>query len=463
MNNTEKQGFANANHEVNFDGLIGPTHNYAGLSHGNLASGQHARNASKPKEAALQGLNKMKFLHDLGVKQGVFIPQERPHLPTLRQFGFSGSDSQIIEKASKSQPQLLASCYSASSMWAANAATVSPSADTADGRVHFTSANLNSMLHRSIEHNTTSAMLRTIFANDAYFSHHDALQGGLLFGDEGAANHGRFFCSKKEERGVELFVFGRQDFGRQDFGSELKATNFPARQAREASEAVARLHGLAETKVVFAQQNPTVIDAGVFHNDVVSVANGNVLFTHELAFENQAGTKQALQQAYGNEQLHFIEVSEDQVSLENAVSSYLFNSQLINLPDNDHMALILPMESQENDQVDTYLKKLLQQNTPIKEVKFIDVRQSMQNGGGPACLRLRVALNAKELAAVNPKFLFDDDLHTRLSQWVNKHYRDEIFPTDLAAPALLLESQTALDELTQIFDIGSFYDFQRDQ
>lgn len=445
--------------EVNFDGLIGPTHNYAGLSHGNLASSKNAQNASQPKEAALQGLDKMKFLHRLGLTQGVFIPQQRPHIPTLRHFGYSGSDTHIVEKAWKNQPELLTACYSASSMWAANAATVSPSADTGDGRVHFTPANLNSMLHRSIEHDTTGRMLKTLFADEKHFEHHAALKGGQRFGDEGAANHGRF-CNHHAEHGVELFVYGTS-WAASNNGSVDTSRTFPARQTKEASQAIARLHGLNEQKVVFAQQNPTVIDAGVFHNDVVSVANGNVLFTHELAFESMSETQAQLQAAYGAEQLRFIVVPEQVVPLKDAVSSYLFNSQLISLPAEQGMALILPIESQENPAVANYLEHLLTLDTPIKQVKFINVRQSMRNGGGPACLRLRVVLTKAELAAMQSQFLFTDKLHQRLSRWVETHYRDELRPADLADPQLLTESYTALDELTQIFNIGSFYEFQR--
>ena len=146
--------------EANFDGLVGPTHNYAGLSAGNNASTSNAGGASNPKEAALQGLQKMKALQDLGLVQGVLPPQERPDLHTLRKLGFSGSDVQVLASAAKQAPLQLAACCSASSMWTANAATVSPSADCSDKRIHFTPANLNGMFHRSIEHETTGRSLK---------------------------------------------------------------------------------------------------------------------------------------------------------------------------------------------------------------------------------------------------------------------------------------------------------------
>lgn len=441
--------------EMNFDGLIGSTHNYAGLSEGNLASTNNAKLVSHPRQAAKEGLAKMFRLHQLGLKQGVLLPQERLHMPTLRHLGFTGSDSEVIAKVSSSAPHLLAMCYSASSMWAANAATVSPSADTADGRVHFTPANLKSMFHRSIEAETTSRLLKVIFNNSACFAHHDALRGGVHFGDEGAANHNRL-CSNYGDQGVELFVYGRRDFG-----DSRRNTDFPARQSLEASMAIARRHQLHGDKVAMARQSAKVIDAGGFHNDVVSVSNKNVLFMHELAFEDKADLIDGVTRAFEGQPLHFVQVPDRSVSLENAIQSYLFNSQLVNLPNSEDMTLILPMESRENPAVYNYLLDLIEQDTPIKNLEFVDVRQSMRNGGGPACLRLRVVLTEQELARVNANFILDDQLFSRLNRWVDKHYRDELRASDLADPDLLVESRAALGELTQIMDIGSFYSFQR--
>lgn len=441
--------------EMNFDGLVGSTHNYAGLSEGNLASTNNAKLVSHPRQAAREGLAKMFRMHQLGLKQGILIPQERPHLPTLRHMGFAGSDREIISKVAKSAPQLLVMCCSASSMWAANAATVSPSADTNDGRVHFTPANLKSMFHRSIEQDSTSKILKTIFNNQKYFVHHDALRGGVHFGDEGAANHNRL-CSDYDKQGVELFIYGRCDFG-----DRRSKTDFPARQSLEASMAIARRHGLHVDKVVMARQSPQVIDAGGFHNDVVSVSNRNVLFMHELAFANKSDLIKRVTKAFEGQPVHFVQVPEKVVSLDNAIKSYLFNSQLINLPNSEDMTLVLPIESQENSAVYNYLLDLIEQDTPIKNLEFVDVRQSMRNGGGPACLRLRVVLNEQELTQVNPNFILDEQLFSVLNSWVDKHYRDELQAKDLADPALLDESRAALDELTQIMDIGSFYSFQQ--
>jgi len=443
-------------HEVNFDGLIGPTHNYGGLSHGNVASKSNALKVSQPRKAALQGLEKMQTNRSLGLQQGILLPQQRPHLPTLRKLGFSGNDKRIIEQVSNSAPELLASCYSASSMWTANACTVSPSADSGDGKVHFTPANLSSMFHRSIEYEFTGELLRAIFNSDAHFSHHPALPMGSHFGDEGAANHNRFATSYGD-KGVQLFVFGRYAFRE----NKVATAKFPSRQTYEASNAISRLHLLDEKQVVFAQQNPKIIDAGAFHNDVVSVSNLNAFFMHEEAFVDKLSMQTELQQKFGEQELHFIEVPTDMVSLESAVKSYLFNSQLVQLPNQDGMTLVLPEESRENPEVFAYLEWLKTQATPIKDVMFVDVRQSMQNGGGPACLRLRVALTQDELDATNSRFILSDEMVARLNIWVEKNYRDEITPNDLADPALAEESFVALDELTQLFELGSFYEFQK--
>ncbi|MBK4995370.1 N-succinylarginine dihydrolase [Pseudomonas sp. S37] len=444
-------------YEVNFDGLVGPTHNYGGLSYGNVASQSNSQQGSNPREAARQGLAKMKALADMGFKQGVLAPQERPDVAALRSLGFSGSDAEVIQRAAKeAMPLLVASC-SASSMWVANAATVSPSADTADGRVHFTAANLNCKYHRSIEHPTTSRVLGAMFNNEKHFAHHAALPAVAQFGDEGAANHTRF-CRGYGEAGVEFFVYGRSAFD-----SRYPAPQkYPARQTLEASQAVARLHGLSDDGVVYAQQNPAVIDQGVFHNDVIAVGNGEVLFYHEDAFldtDTVLGQLRAKLASKGGS-FQAICVPRAAVAVDDAVRSYLFNSQLLSRDDGS-MLLVVPEECRNNERVWAYLGQLTSQGGPVKEVKVFDLKQSMQNGGGPACLRLRVALKETELAAVNQGVIMTAPLYDTLLQWVDKHYRDRLVEADLADPQLLVECRTALDELTQILKLGSVYPFQR--
>ena len=441
--------------EVNFDGLVGPTHNYAGLSYGNVASLNNAASFSNPQEAVLQGLAKMKAMRDKGLTQGVFAPHARPDLNVLRRLGFTGNDAQVINKAFKADPILLRACYSASAMWTANAATVSPSPDTNDGKVHFTAANLNNKFHRSLEPNTTTRLLKAMFNNEQYFAHHSHLPEQGFFGDEGAANHTRL-CDSHGETGLELFVFGASAFNSQ----LVKPVKFPARQTLEASEAICRLHNIKDTSQILLQQNPDVIDQGVFHNDVIAVGNANVLLCHQQTFLNQTQALDDIREAYvGNKQLYIIEVPTSKVSIQDAVSSYLFNSQLVSLSD-DKMLLVAPQECQRNPAVKAYIEEMIIDDNPINQVQFFDLRQSMQNGGGPACLRLRVALNSQELAAVNPEVILDEQKYTQLCDWATRHYRDKLGANDFADPALLTESYQALDELTQLLSLGSVYPFQ---
>lgn len=440
--------------ESNFDGLVGPTHNYSGLSVGNIASKSNQSGVSNPKQAVKQGLEKMKALHDMGFVQGVLAPQERPDIHTLRRLGFSGSDSEVLKKSYQYSPQLLAACSSASSMWTANAGTVSPSADTADGKVHFTPANLINKFHRSIEDQVTGNILKATFSDEEHFVHHQALPHSDYFGDEGAANHTRF-CREYGEQGVEFFVFGKSAFNE----SYLAPKKYPARQTLEASEAIARTHGLREQFTVFAQQNPDVIDQGVFHNDVIAVGNKNTLFCHQQAFLNQEKVKSDLSASYGSG-FNVIEVPTDKVSVQDAVETYLFNSQLITKIDGTTL-IILPEHCRQNSRVWAYLNELVEQKRGIDELHTFDLKQSMQNGGGPACLRLRVVLNEAEQKAVNQHTLMSEELFTTLNLWADKHYRDRIEDKDLADPQLLVESRAALDELTQIMHLGSIYPFQK--
>lgn len=442
--------------EVNFDGLVGPTHNYAGLSFGNVASESNTGAISRPRDAALQGLAKMRELMELGLVQGVIPPQERPFLPGLRALGFSGTDEQVVERVAQEDPILLAQMSSASCMWTANAATVAPSVDAADGKVHLTSANLRSMVHRYIEGSQTAKVLRAIFPDSARFAIHEPLPAADAFGDEGAANHTRLFDDTvAASRGVHLFVYGVHHANR----SGTRPARFPARQSLEASQAVARLHGLKPERCVFWQQNPAAIDAGAFHNDVVSVGNGRVLFYHEHAFVDASGLMKALANVIGP---NFIPVKVDakSVPLEVAVRTYLFNSQLVTLPDKTY-ALIAPTESEEHPAVHAAIDSVIADKAnPISRVIYKNLRESMRNGGGPACLRLRVPLTAEELKAVNPACIMDEAKLRTLEAWVMKHYPETLTPDSIKDPELMHRSRAALDELTRILALGNVYDFQ---
>ncbi|MGE0597072.1 MAG: N-succinylarginine dihydrolase [Hyphomonadaceae bacterium] len=441
--------------EVNFDGLVGPTHNYAGISEGNLASARNRDTVSRPRDAALQGLAKMQRLRALGLTQGVLPPQERPDIGFLRGLGFSGADGAIWPRAWTEAPSAARAALASSSMWAANAATVSPSADCADGRLHLSVANLQTMLHRRLEASQTEAALRRAFADAARFAVHPALLAHETLSDEGAANHMRL-CADAGAPGIEVFVYGRR-------AGEAR-TNFPARQTLEASQAIARRHGLDAARTVFALQSPKAIDAGAFHNDVVAVAHETVLFHHEEAFaDKQALYAEIRAKAAGLFEPVFVEVKAADVSLDDAVSSYLFNSQLVRLPGERGLTLIAPVESRENNKTNAVIAAIVSQaNAAISRAEFVDVRESMRNGGGPACLRLRVVMSEAERAAAAPGFFLDDALAAKLEAWIRAHYREELGPDDLADPALVDETRRALDALTQILPLGAdFYPFQR--
>lgn len=444
--------------EVNFDGIIGPTHNYAGLSPGNVASASNAGGTSSPKAAALQGLSKMKFLMDLGLTQGVLPPQQRPDIDALRRMGFSGSDETILRDARDADPTLLAAVWSASSMWAANAATVSPSPDTADNRVHMTPANLVSNLHRSFEAETTTHALRMIFKDDSKFTIHDPLPAQMRFADEGAANHVRFAPSH-DEPGVELFVYGVTAHD-----PSMTTRKFPTRQSRAACEAIARLHQLDPTRTVFARQHPDAIDAGVFHNDVIATGNERVFLFHEQAFAMSSSLLTDLSGPIGGG-LTIIEAQNTDFSINDAVRSYLFNSQIVTLPSESgigSMCLVAPIEANENKPVSAFIEKMVADpSNPINRAEFLDVRESMRNGGGPACLRLRVPLSDAELGATHQGVILTEDLHAKLVAWVEGHYPDQLAADDLIDPGLAGRCRDTLDELTRILDLPGLYPFQR--
>ena len=405
--------------EINFDGLIGPTHNYAGLSAGNLASLGNSGAVARPRAAALQGLEKMRRLMDLGVDQGFFPPPLRPATAILRALGFAGDDAEVLAEVAQVDPQLFRAACSASSMWTANAATVVAEADSGDGRLHLVTANLASMLHRAVEADDTYQLLCFVFADESHFRIHGPLPLGAHFGDEGAANHMRLTTSHGAP-GLNVFVHGKPRGGR-----------FPERQALRASQAVARLTGLTQDGALFALQSGEAVDAGAFHNDVVAVANETVLLTHPEAFEHRDAFHAAL-----NERAPATTIIEvENVSLADAVSSYLFNSQIVTLP-HGGMALVLPTEVRDNADVWSALHKALGRAEVIERVEVVDVRESMRNGGGPACLRLRVPASPAARAAIHPGYLLTPARWDALAAIVERHWPEAVAPADLLDPHL---------------------------
>ncbi len=444
--------------EVNFDGIVGPTHNYSGLSYGNVASINNQKAVSNPKAAALQGLEKMYHLTQLGLPQAFLPPHERPHIPTLRALGFSGSYAHVLTKAAKEAPELLMACCSAAAMWTANAATVSPSIDSGDRHVHITPANLTSKFHRAIEAPATNNILKAIFSNRDFFTVHPPLPSGSWFADEGAANHTRF-CRTHGSSGLHLFVYGKKAFS-----EGLSPSLFPARQSDVASQAVARNHQIGADQTLFVQQNPEAIDAGVFHNDVISVGNQDFFLFHEKAFIDTPAVIQELKRKMAEVcqlELKTLEVKEHVISLQEAVDSYLFNSQILTMPDQT-VVMIAPSECQKLPKVHLFLEEMLaSSNNPVSQVHYFNLHESMRNGGGPACLRLRVVLTRDEMAALPQAVFLNEERYRLLKKWIETHYRDRLTPEDLVDPQLLHETREALDALTQLLQLGSLYDFQR--
>lgn len=409
--------------EINFDGIVGPSHNYAGLSLGNMASASHKGDPSYPRAAALQGVAKMRGNMARGLAQGYLLPLPRPKEDTLRRLAVDPAKDRA----------LLAAAWSASSMWTANAATVSPAPDTSDGKCHLTPANLVTMVHRAQEWRDTKAQLDIAFGNRDRFTVHDAVPPS--YGDEGAANHMRF-CERHDAPGVEVFVYGKPG-GR-----------FPARQHEQASRAVARLHGLDPSRCVYVEQNPAAIEAGAFHNDVVSVANERVLFTHEEAFADRQGAYGAIRAAFPA--LEVVEVPSRAVSLGEAIETYLFNAQLLTLPSGE-MVLVVPEECRDSGPVWDWCQSMLASNGPIRQVIPVDVRQSMANGGGPACLRLRVVADP---ATIDPRFMLSEARGDLLEHVISRHWPEQIDPADIGSAGLAEAVRTARLKLLESLDLA---------
>lgn len=439
--------------EVNFDGLVGPTHNYAGLAYGNFASMSHGNQISNPRAAALQGLKKMQRLMQLGLKQAILPPHPRPNLDLLRSLGFQGSEREVLEKTFHASKDLFRASYSSSSMWVANAATVTPSQDNGDGRLHLTVSNLVANVHRTQEAAQTYHVLKKIFSNEKLFKVHPPLLACRNIMDEGAANQNRF-CKTHAQLGFQMLVYGREGFA----GNPIKPIKYPARQTKEASLAIARRHQLNPDQVLFVQQNPAAIDHGVFHNDVISVVNENVFLYHEDAFVNTNAVIEELKSRL-TFPVFFIPVLQTELTFEEAVQSYLFNSQIVTLP-SSKMLILAPEEVQAVKPAFQVLQRIIADDNPIESYELIDCRQSMQNGGGPACLRLRVVMTEAELTACHQGILLTGELYTELENWILKYYRDKLSLEDLLDKQFLEESKEALDELTKILKLGSIYPFQ---
>lgn len=383
--------------EVNFDGLVGPTHHFGGLSEGNVASMGSKGQVSYPKKAALEGLKKMSLVHSLGFPQGVLPPQLRPDLKTLEALGYTLETAPL---------QVVLQVSSASSMWAANSGVFTPSSDTPDGKVHFTPANLKTTIHRSLETEHTANLFKKLFPN---FVHHEPVP---YYSDEGAANHVRL------AGGIHLFVYSPKI----------------GRQSQEASKSIARSHGIYD-RSLFLEQSEEAVRKGVFHNDVISFGHEKLFIYHEKAFTDMKPVRKL--------PVDLFEITEKELSLEDAVSTYFFNSQLLN------NVLIASKQCETHPGVQKILSRL-----PLKAVHYVDLSQSMANGGGPACLKISVPLTEKEIKTVHPAILWNEALERKLTEWVEYYYPEELRWDDLKDPALLERNQEAIKSLSSILNLS---------
>lgn len=410
--------------EANFDGLVGPTHHFAGLSRGNEASQRHAGQLSEPRTAALQGLAKMRQLMTLGVPQGVLLPPRRPRFDLLLRLGYAGDAS-----LSQAPATWLSAAYSASSMWRANAATVTPSAESGDGRVHLSVANLVSTLHRSLEAEETLLELERVFGDAQHFAVHAALPATTQLGDEGAANHTRLVG---REGAVHVFVHGD--------GAGGSPQRYPVRQRQAASRAVAARHGLRAPVVL--QQSPAAIDAGVFHNDVIAVGHRDTWLMHAQAYVEPPAPLPGVRVA---------PVEASDLSLEEAVQSYLFNSQLVSVAGSDRPHLVAPQDVAAHPAAAAVVRRWIDEGV-LAVVHFVPLRESMQNGGGPACLRLCVPLSETERAAVAPEVWLTPERADAYEALVRERYRDRLSLDALRDPAFAAEAVAVTDALHALRD-----------
>ena len=428
--------------EVHIEMLSGPTHLHGGLSFGNIASSANRLKISSPKRAALQSLEKMKLLHDLGARALIFPPQPRPDFDFLLSLGFSGSKTEIIKHAYETAPQALFQATSSAMMWMANAASSTPSQDSSDKKVHISIANLAADAHRSIEAAFSYKMFKKVFHNTKYFTIHPPLPACYELFDEGAANHTRF-CMKDSSCGLHLFVWGRS------MRASCMPKQYPARQTLEAEEAIVRRHLLDPDRVIFCQQNPSVIDKGVFHNDVIATGHNDLFFVHEDAFVDTPKILRVLEKKLP---IRACVIARKMLSVEEAVRTYLFNSQIISV--NDQTFLIASKEVKKSHGCQKALERL--KSFGVNEVLYVDLDESMKNGGGAACLRLRLIVSDAEWQKILPTVIFTSDLYEELKECVEQYYPEKLCLKDLLDPKVQKQLEKAYKRVYQILKITYF-------
>lgn len=420
--------------EIQVDRLVGPTHHFGGLGVGNVASMSHGGEVSNPAAAALQGLAKMRLVAELTKVQFVLPPQSRPDFELLRGLGFSGSNEDVLKQALDQSRGLLSAACSTSAMWMANAATITGH--------DVTIANLSSSLHRSIEADTTAAELRRLLPDS--FRVHNALSGGHAMRDEGAANHMRL-AGDDGRASVHVFVYGDK---------EPRPVRYLPRQSHASFAAIARRHGLAEREFCLLKQSAVAIDAGAFHNDVVAISHGRTLIHHEFAFHQSDREMARLEEQFDSatgQPLVRIEVAESELSIDDAVVTYLFNSQVIS-PIGERVApvLICPIDVSRHSAAKAIVDHWIAAGH-FADAHYLDLAQSMSGGGGPACLRLRVPMLSQEVDRCNQLQRWTPALHQRCEKVIRDYYPTSIKISDLADAAFIKQSIEAQRQVDAVF------------
>jgi succinylarginine dihydrolase len=440
--------------EVNLDAIVGPTHHFSGLGVGNLASKRHRNQPSYPRRAALQGLEKAFIVAQHGAAQFVLPPLFRPDWAMLQGYGFQGSPQEQLRLARQEAPDLLSAVFSSAFMWAANLGTVTSAGDSRDQRLHLTVANLISSLHRSNESWPRLEQLRQFFAplRDR-IRLHPPLPAAVPLRDEGAANHMRL-TSPGSNLGLNVFVHG------DDPSTEVNQSRLFPRHTLAASQSIARIHQLAPESTFFLQQHPEAISAGAFHNDVIATSHRHLLLHHELAFAPTAKkTLEALDKKYLETfgyPLQRLVIRDAELALSDAISSYLFNCQIIS-PGTDEspsrgqdMLMICPTQCNEIPAARELIDRwLADPQIPIQRVQFVELRESMAGGGGPACLRLRIPLQSEQLDQLPPRCRLDRGLFDDLSAIIERLYPEELQIEQLAEWDLVVQSIRAVEAINR--------------
>ncbi|QDT03357.1 N-succinylarginine dihydrolase [Rubripirellula lacrimiformis] len=431
--------------EVQIDRLVGPTHHFGGLGVGNLASKSHSGQVSNPAAAAIQGLEKMKLVASLGVPQWVLPPQQRPDWTLLRSLGFAGSDRDVLRDARDRSPELLSAASSSSAMWTANAATVTVGNDGDRWGTDVSIANLSSSLHRCIEWQQTEADLRAILPSSVRV--HSPLMGGAAMRDEGAANHMRLGHVDAPEF-VDVFVYGDQDPLPQNFMPRQTLASFQAIDRRHQWDRPQRSAGHA----VFLKQHPRAIDAGAFHNDVVAISHHDLMIHHQFAFADNDAAMELLDrrcvEVTGRPVVR-VQVADDQLTMDEAIATYLFNSQVVSVGADDAPPVMICPVQVDRSAAARGLVDRWQSEGLISRVQFVDLGQSMAGGGGPACLRLRVPMQPEDVDAMSPASRWTPELHDRLCQIIHDGYPKAVSWDELASIDFVNAAKRVRDQVAE--------------